>query len=160
MRLTVFFKRLKGNIQALRRSKFAKLSKGWAHPQALRRSKFAKLSKGWAYPQALRRSKFAKLSKGWAHPQIPKRREGLNLQNFPTVEPIPKRWEGLNLQNFPRVESIPGHSVEWLTGLAPRKTVNIFKSLFHTLPCSKVNVGNDCLIYVSRWNRSTVFLNL
>ena len=142
MRLTVFFKRLKGNMQALRRSKFAKLSKGWAHPQALRRSKFAKLSKGWAYPQALRRSKFAKLSKGWAHPQIPKRREGLNLQNFP------------------RVESIPGHSVEWLTGLAPRKTVNIFKSLFHTLPCSKVNVGNDCLIYVSRWNRSTVFLNL
>ena len=40
------------------------------------------------------------------------------------------------------------------------KQWTIFKSLFHTLPCFKVNLGIYRLLYVSRWNRSTVLLNL
>ena len=42
----------------------------------------------------------------------------------------------------------------------PEKKRTIFKSLFRTMLCFKVNVGNHCLLYVSRWNRSTFLLNL
>ena len=42
----------------------------------------------------------------------------------------------------------------------PEKERTIFKSLIRTLLCSKVNMRNHRLLYVSCWNRSTVLLNL
>ena len=61
------------------------------------------------------------------------------------------------LSNFPRATL--GPSFEWLLSF-PEKEWTIFKSLFCTLPCSKVNVWNHRFLYVSRWNTSTVLLNL
>ena len=51
------------------------------------------------------------------------------------------------LSNFPRAAATPGSSIEWLIVSLPEKQQTIFKSLFCTMPCSKVNVENHCLLY-------------